>query len=51
MAFKKLLVDSSYQRSSRIIGANEPAPTYALPEKVNAIYNLAQGPPPGRGGV
>ncbi|KAJ5162542.1 hypothetical protein N7492_007934 [Penicillium capsulatum] len=45
MGLKNLIIDSSYQRSSRIIQAGKPYPTYALPTKLNAIYNLAQGWP------
>lgn len=47
MEFKKLITKkTSHQRSSRIIGTDQPIPTYALPSKLNAIYSMAQGPPP-----
>lgn len=44
---KDLIVSkSSYQRSKVVLGADQPHPTYPLPSKLNAIYNLMGGLPP-----
>ncbi|KAJ5156596.1 hypothetical protein N7492_009399 [Penicillium capsulatum] len=49
MKFKKFLIEkSSYQRSARVVGPGDPHPQYPLPAKLNAIYTLWQGPPPGK---